>query len=82
MRFGGLNVLLHWAAYLIIVIMTVTGVFLYLGYGGWLVSVHSYVGLHRPRLRLHPRRRALPVRRLVAGVPRLPPRQAGAHRRP
>jgi len=42
MRFGGLNVLLHWAAYLIIVIMTVTGVFLYLGYGGWLVSVHSY----------------------------------------
>ena len=31
MRFGGLNVLLHWAAYLIIVIMTVTGVFLYLG---------------------------------------------------
>ena len=42
MRFGGLNVLLHWAAYLIIVIMTATGVFLYLGYGGWLVSVHSY----------------------------------------
>jgi cytochrome b subunit of formate dehydrogenase len=43
MRFGGLNVLLHWAAYLIIVIMTVTGIFLYLGWGGWLVSVHSYV---------------------------------------
>ena len=42
MRFGGLNVLLHWAAYLIITIMTVTGVFLYLGYGGWLVQVHSY----------------------------------------
>jgi cytochrome b subunit of formate dehydrogenase len=42
MRFGGFNVLLHWAAYLIIVVMTVTGVFLYLGYGGWLVQVHSY----------------------------------------
>ena len=34
LRFGGLNVLLHWAAYAIVVIMTVTGVFLYLGYGG------------------------------------------------
>ncbi len=43
MRFGGLNVLLHWAAYLIVVIMTVTGIFLYLGWGGWLISVHSYV---------------------------------------
>jgi cytochrome b subunit of formate dehydrogenase len=43
MRFGGLNVLLHWAAYLIVVVMTVTGVFLYFGFGGWLVSVHSYV---------------------------------------
>ena len=43
MRFGGLNVLLHWAAYLIIVIMTVTGIFLYLGQGGWLIQVHSYV---------------------------------------
>ena len=42
MRFGALNVLLHWAAYLIITIMTVTGIFLYLGYGGWLVQVHSY----------------------------------------
>ena len=42
MRFGGLNVALHWAAYLIIGIMTVTGIFLYLGWGGWLISVHSY----------------------------------------
>jgi cytochrome b subunit of formate dehydrogenase len=42
MRFGGLNVLLHWAAYLIIVVMTVTGVLLYLGHGGWLVQIHSY----------------------------------------
>ena len=42
LRFGALNVALHWAAYLIIVVMTVTGVFLYLGHGGWIVSVHSY----------------------------------------
>src|SRR4051812_17815809 len=43
MRFGGLNVLLHWAAYVIVVTMTVTGIFLYLGHGGWLVQLHSYV---------------------------------------
>jgi cytochrome b subunit of formate dehydrogenase len=43
MRFGGLNVLLHWAAYAIVLIMTVTGVILYFGFGGWIVSVHSYV---------------------------------------
>ena len=43
MRFGGLNVLLHWAAYVIVLAMTITGVFLYLGHGGWLVQVHSYI---------------------------------------
>jgi cytochrome b subunit of formate dehydrogenase len=43
MRFGGLNVLLHWAAYLIVGVMTVTGIFLYLGHGGWLIQLHSYV---------------------------------------
>ncbi len=43
MRFSGLNVVLHWAAYLIICVMTVTGIFLYLGHGGWLVQIHSYV---------------------------------------
>jgi cytochrome b subunit of formate dehydrogenase len=43
MRFGGLNVLLHWAAYAIVVLMTATGVVLYLGFGGWVVSLHSYV---------------------------------------
>ena len=43
MRFGGLNVLLHWAAYLIIGILTMTGIVLYLGYGGWIVQIHSYV---------------------------------------
>ena len=43
MRFGGINVLLHWAAYAIVVLMTATGVVLYLGFGGWVVSLHSYV---------------------------------------
>jgi len=43
MRFGGLNVALHWAAYLIVGVMTVTGIFLYLGHGGWLLQIHSYV---------------------------------------
>jgi cytochrome b subunit of formate dehydrogenase len=43
MRFGGLNVALHWAAYAIIVTMTVTGVILYFGFGGWFVTIHSYV---------------------------------------
>ena len=36
MRFGGAQRRLHWAVYLII-IMTVTGIILYLGHGGWLV---------------------------------------------
>src|SRR4051794_16055467 len=34
MRFGALNVALHWAAYAIVGIMTATGIFLYLGHGG------------------------------------------------
>ncbi len=48
MKFEALNVGLHWFLYALIVVMTVTGVFLYLGYGGWLVWVHSttaFVGL-------------------------------------
>jgi cytochrome b561 len=80
MRFGGLNVLLHWAAYVIVGVMTITGIFLYLGHGGWLISDSLLRGLHRPRLHLRPRARALSLRRLVAGVPHLPPGQARAHR--
>jgi cytochrome b subunit of formate dehydrogenase len=48
MKFEALNVGLHWFLYALIVVMTVTGVFLYLGHGGWLVWVHSttaFVGL-------------------------------------
>jgi hypothetical protein len=41
LRFGALNVVLHWALYAIIIVMTTTGVMLYLGHGGWWVYVHS-----------------------------------------
>ena len=42
MKFDALNIGLHWFVYALIVVMTVTGVLLYLGHGGWLVQVHSY----------------------------------------
>ena len=38
----GVNVLLHWALYGLLVVQTVTGFLLYLGHGGWWVTVHSY----------------------------------------
>ena len=61
--------------------MTVTGVILYLGYGGWWVWVHSitafvgfgYIFLHVVTHYL--------LRRLVAALPPVPPRQAGDHAR-
>jgi cytochrome b561 len=40
-KLEAINVALHWFIYALIVIMTVTGVVLYLGYGGWWVWVHS-----------------------------------------
>ncbi|HET7678942.1 MAG TPA: ethylbenzene dehydrogenase-related protein [Xanthobacteraceae bacterium] len=48
LRLEAINVALHWFIYLVIAILTITGVFLYLGFGGWLVWVHStaaFVGL-------------------------------------
>jgi cytochrome b561 len=42
MRWDAVNVGLHWFVYGLILVMTATGVMLYLGHGGWLVSVHSY----------------------------------------
>ena len=42
MRWEALNIGLHWFVYALIVVMTVTGVLLYLGWGGWVVQVHSY----------------------------------------
>ena len=41
LRWQAINVGLHWFVYALITVMTVTGVILYLGYGGWWVWVHS-----------------------------------------
>jgi hypothetical protein len=41
LRYGALNVVLHWALYALVVFMTVTGIVLYLGYGNWWVYLHS-----------------------------------------
>ncbi len=45
MRWKAVNVLLHWAIYAIIAVLTATGVALYLGYGGWVVTVHAALAL-------------------------------------
>jgi cytochrome b subunit of formate dehydrogenase len=47
-RFEALNVGLHWFSFALIAVMTITGVLLYIGFGGWLVWVHStsaFIGL-------------------------------------
>lgn len=41
MRWQAVNIGLHWFVYALILAMTVTGILLYLGYGGWLVWIHS-----------------------------------------
>jgi cytochrome b subunit of formate dehydrogenase len=48
LRYDALNVVLHWLVYAVIVVMTVTGIFLYFGHGGWLITVHlvaAFVGI-------------------------------------
>lgn len=45
MRWDAVNVGLHWIAYALIVVMTATGILLYLGYGGWWVWIHSVSAL-------------------------------------
>jgi cytochrome b subunit of formate dehydrogenase len=40
-KWGALNILLHWLLYGLVLVQTVTGVLLYLGYGGWNVTIHS-----------------------------------------
>ncbi|HEX2653506.1 MAG TPA: ethylbenzene dehydrogenase-related protein, partial [Xanthobacteraceae bacterium] len=39
-RYDALNVLLDWLLYGIVFVLAATGIPLYLGYGGWLVTVH------------------------------------------
>jgi cytochrome b subunit of formate dehydrogenase len=41
MRWNAVNVILHWALYLAVAVLTATGIALYLGHGGWIVTVHS-----------------------------------------
>jgi cytochrome b561 len=41
MKWGAVNVLLHWALYGLLLVQTVTGFLLYLGHGGWIVTIHS-----------------------------------------
>jgi cytochrome b561 len=41
MRWQAVNIGLHWFIYAMITVMTVTGVIIYLGYGGWWVWIHS-----------------------------------------
>ncbi len=48
MKWGAVNVALHWFVYALIAFLTGTGAVLYLGYGGWWVYLHStaaFVGL-------------------------------------
>src|SRR4051794_8849928 len=45
MRWQAVNIGLHWFAYALIALMTVTGIILYLGYGGWWVWIHSITAL-------------------------------------
>ena len=40
MKWGALNTALHWLLYVLLVIMMVTGVFMYQGYGGWIIQIH------------------------------------------
>lgn len=42
MRWGAVNVAMHWFVYGLIAVLTATGVVLYLGYGGIWVTIHSY----------------------------------------
>jgi cytochrome b subunit of formate dehydrogenase len=41
LKWGAVNVVLHWFLYALVVFMAVTGIMLYLGRGGWWVYVHS-----------------------------------------
>ena len=48
MKWGAVNVALHWLLYALILLQTVTGIVAYLGYGNWWIWVHStaaFVGL-------------------------------------
>lgn len=41
LRFAAVNVALHWLLFTLVIILTGTGIALYLGYGGWILYIHS-----------------------------------------
>ena len=41
LKWGAVNIILHWFVYALVIFLTGTGVMMYLGYGGWWVWVHS-----------------------------------------
>jgi len=41
LRWGAVNVILHWVLYGLVTVLTATGIALYVGYGGWVVAVHA-----------------------------------------
>ena len=75
MKWGAVNVILHWLLYVLIIVMFVTGVMLYLGRGGWWVVVHSTAAFAGLGYIFGPCRGALHVWRLEAAPARV---QAGA----
>ncbi|MDJ1159122.1 ethylbenzene dehydrogenase-related protein [Chelatococcus sp. SYSU_G07232] len=45
LRWGAVNVALHWTLYGLVIVLTASGVALYLGHGGWIVPVHTVAAL-------------------------------------
>jgi cytochrome b subunit of formate dehydrogenase len=41
LRFAALNVALHWLLFSLVTILTGTGIALYIGFGGWVIYIHS-----------------------------------------
>ncbi len=41
LRWGATNVALHWLVFILLSVLTVSGIALYLGNGGWIVKVHT-----------------------------------------
>ena len=40
MKWGAVNVLLHWLLYGLVLVMMASGIAMYLGHGGWIIQVH------------------------------------------
>ena len=42
MKWGAVNVALHWLLYALVLVMFVTGVLMFTGRGGWIITVHRF----------------------------------------